>query len=176
MESKDNGSQLVFKGIRFDVRSIQVKAPNGKVVKREYVVHPGAVVILPLVDKEHVIMIRNQRFAVKKNLWELPAGTLEPNEPPHDTASRELLEETGYHAAKIELLTTFYTSPGICNEIMWAYLAQDLTLHGQQLDEGEEIQTEILPWRQVLKMVQDGTICDGKTIAALLYYHTFVAT
>lgn len=164
---------LVFKGVRFDVHAIEQPGKGNKILRREYIVHPGAVVILPILDAEHIVMIRNYRFAVQKELWELPAGTLEPREPPLETAKRELIEETGYKSDKMTLLTTFYPSPGICNEIMYAYVAEGLNVVGQQLDESEQIEVEIVTWKNAMKMVRQGTICDGKSLTTLLYYHVF---
>ena len=118
-------------------------------------------------------MIRNERFVVGKTLWELPAGTLELDEKPRSTAERELLEETGYRANTFKFLTQFYTTPGFCNETMFAYVATDLQMVGQKLDETENIAVEKLSWDRVLEMVRIGEICDGKTISTLLYYDKF---
>jgi len=163
-------SQCVFRASRFDVRSIEVPTKEEHTVLREFVAHPGAVVILPILDDEHIVMIRNERFVVNHELWELPAGTLEPDEPPEKTAFRELIEETGYHPGLLKPMLNFFTSPGICNEIMYAFVASDLKEVGQNLEETEKIKVEVLDWRQVLSMIKDGTICDGKTITTLLYY------
>ena len=114
-------------------------------------------------------MIRNHRFAVNETLWELPAGTLEPNEPPLQTAYRELREETGYAAGRMELLHEFFTSPGICNEIMHAYAAYDLTPVGQALEETEDIQVSTVKWQEALEWAKTGVICDAKTLVALFY-------
>jgi ADP-ribose pyrophosphatase len=154
-------STLVYKGSRFDVR---------KIGKREAVIHPGAVVILPLLDEKNIVMIRNERFAVGETLWELPAGTLEPKEEPYITAQRELIEETGYKAGQCDLLTTFYTSPGICNERMFAYVAKDLTYVGQKLEETEKITVEIMDWKRIKEMIYSGEIYDGKTLTTLLFW------
>lgn len=162
-----------FQGVRFDVHSLEIPGKAGKKVKRDVVVHPGAVLILPLLDNENLVMIRNERFAVGQNLWELPAGTLEPKESPENTAKRELIEETGYQAGVIKPLNYYFTSPGICNEVMYAFVASDLSFVGQHLDESERITTETVSWKNALQMVRSGQIIDGKTIAALLYYHTF---
>lgn len=157
-------SKLVFRGTRFDVRTLG---------KRDVVIHPGAVVILPLLDDERILMIKNERFAVGETLWELPAGTLEPREHPDATASRELVEETGYEAKKIEPLTTFYTSPGICNERMFAYTAQELSYVGQKLDETEKITVEVVEWKKIREMIRNGKIHDGKTLTTLLFFLSF---
>ncbi len=154
-------AKVMFKGARFDVR---------KIGTWEVVIHPGAVVILPLIDENHILMIKNERVAVGETLWELPAGTLEPGEHPQETAARELIEETGYSADKIELMLSFYTTPGFCNEKMFAYKAKHLKFVGQDLDENEKITVEKLDVEHVLQMVRTGEIHDGKTITTLLYF------
>jgi len=173
LKSLLKNSKLSFHGHRFDVRTLELPGKSGHPIQRDFVIHPGAVVILPLLDEETVIMIRNERLATGETLWELPAGTLEPDEPPEDTAARELIEETGYHAESIAPMTHFYTSPGICNEAMYAYVAKGLSFVGQNLDDSEEITTEAIRWPRLLEMVKNGQVRDGKSIATLLYYHSF---
>ncbi len=168
-------SQRVYHGVRFDVYGMELPTKSGRKIRRELIVHPGAVVILPILDDDRIVMIRNERFAIGQTLWELPAGTLEPNEPPKVTAGRELIEETGYQANVIEPLFSFYTTPGFCNELMYAFVAKDLKHIGQKLEESEKITVEALSWKEVLTLIQDGILCDGKTIATLLYYKTFNA-
>ena len=163
----------VFQGAQFDVRVTELSCASGKTVTREVVIHPGAVVVLPIVDSNTIIMIRNERFAVGETLWELPAGTLEPEEPPEETAKRELIEETGYRCEQLHPLTTFYTTPGFCNETMVAYVAEGLSFVGQNLDDDEEITVEPLKWDDILKMIRGNEIRDGKSLAALLYFNTF---
>lgn len=168
-------SQRVFQGVRFDVHAVELPGKEGRTVRREFIAHPGAVVILPLLDERRIVMIRNDRFAVGQQLWELPAGTLEPGEPPQVTAGRELIEETGYRAENIQPLTQFFTSPGICNERMYAYVASDLEFVGQNLDESEKIVVEIMEWDRIMPMIKDGKICDAKTLTTLLFYHQFLS-
>lgn len=158
-------SACVFEGTRFDVYSL-----NRGVTKREVINHPGAVIILPLIDETKVVLIKNERFSVGETLWELPAGTLEKDEEPGGCALRELKEETGYSCQCIEFLTFFYTTPGFCNERMFAYAASGLTLGAQQLDETENITIEVFSWEQIMEMVKNATIRDSKTITTLLFY------
>lgn len=139
-------------------------------VERDVIVHPGAVVILPVLDAQHIIMIRNYRYTVERELWELPAGTREKGETPIDTARRELVEETGYRAENIEPLMEFYTSPGILTERMHAFIATDLTAVGQDLEPGEDIVCEIVKLDEARQMLIDGRLSDGKTIAVLARY------
>lgn len=146
-------------------------AREGKTaVGRDIVVHPGAVVILPLLDDGRVAMIRNYRYTVEQELWELPAGTREPKEEPMETARRELIEETGYQAGEIEPLMEFYTSPGILTERMFAYVARNLTSVGQKLEDGEQITVEALTINDVHQKLISNELIDGKTIAVLSTY------
>lgn len=175
--SGDPIGDRVFEAARFDVRRCTFDTPGGGVDRRDFVAHPGAVVILPLVDArtghERVALIRNERFAVGRTLYELPAGTLEPPESPETCAGRELVEETGYRAASLTPLTAFFTSPGICNERMWAFLASDLTHVGQCLEAHERITVEVVTLDETMQMIRKGVIEDGKTLATLLYYSAF---
>ena len=144
--------------------------PDGNVVQRDFFHYDGAAVVLPVLDDGAIVLIRNYRFAVDEHLYELPAGMLEPPEDPAECAARELIEETGYRAGRIEKLGEFYTGPGTTDENMHAFLATDLTDGQQDLEVYEEIHVEVFPAARVREMVADGTIHDGKTIAALAYY------
>lgn len=166
--SQPEGTKIEFKGERIQVQTKDVEGH-----RKEMVVHPGAVVILPIMNDGQILLIRNERFAINETLWELPAGTLEKNEAPLKTANRELLEETGYHAKKMEHLISFYTSPGFSTEIMHAFLAKDLTFEGQKLEPTEKITVKHLPLKEVEQMIKAGIIKDAKTIAALLFYVQF---
>lgn len=155
---------------RFRVVRRRLTSPAGEEIEREVVVHPGAVAIIPMVDAEHVCLIRNFRIAVGKTLIEVPAGTLEPNEPPIETARRELIEETGYTAGRMEPVTKFYMSPGIQNELMHCFVATELTLGDAHREAGEEIQNLVVSWDEAMAMLDRGEIEDSKSIAALLVY------
>lgn len=158
---------------KFEVVSIEVPARSGGNHSYEVIYHPGAVVILPLLDASTVLLIRNKRYSINETLWELPAGTLERDEVPQSAAARELEEECGYRAETIEPLLSFYSSPGICNEKLSVFVATGLTKTQQCLDETESIEVVATPLERVRAMVRDGQIQDAKTIASLLYYVTF---
>ncbi len=162
--------EIVFRGRKFD----RVRFPDGTVHTRELIQHPGAVTILPLVSPEQVCLLKNFRPAAGEFLWELPAGTREPGEPPEQTALRELEEETGYRAGKLRRLLGFYTSPGVMTEWMEVFVAEELTAGEARPEQGEVMQTVILSWSEVERLLLQGEIQDGKTIAALLYYRRFV--
>ena len=169
-------SAVLYRGRKVTLEIRRLHLPDGRVVERECVVHPGAVAIVPFVDPETVCLIRNHRFAVGRELYEVPAGTLEPGEPPAACAARELEEETGYRAGRLEPLCRFYSSPGVLTELMHVFVAHDLEQVGQRLEPGEQVQLAPTPWAEALAMVRDGRIVDGKTVAALLYCHAFAGS
>ena len=164
------GDELLLKTGRFTVVRRKFLTPDGRMHTRESVQHPGAVVVLPLLEDGRVCLIRNYRSAVDRTLIELPAGTLEPNEDPLQTARRELEEETGYRARAIEPLCQFFMSPGILNERMHLYLATSLTAGPTRLEAGEQIEPWVVPLSEALAMIEDGRIEDAKTLVALLWY------
>jgi ADP-ribose pyrophosphatase len=146
---------------------------NGERMRREVVVHPGAVVVLPLLEGEKVLLIRNRRYAVGQVLLELPAGTLEKGEDPMNCAGRELLEETGYLAGRLRVMASFFSSPGVLTEKMHAFIAYDLREQAQALEEGEEIELAPVELSEAIEMIGDGRIQDAKTIVTLLMYERF---
>ena len=149
---------------------VGVRMPDGKLVQRDFIRYAGAAVILPVLADGSIVLIENYRFAVEEHLLELPAGMLEPDEPPELCAARELTEETGYTAGRIEKLGWFYTGPGTCNETMHVFLATDLTEGEQALEVYERIEVRVTPVPDVRAMIADGRIHDAKTIAALSLY------
>jgi ADP-ribose pyrophosphatase len=143
---------------------------------REIVRHPGAVVILPLLDDGRVCLIRNFRISVNQTLIELPAGTLEPGEEPIENAARELSEETGYRAVRLQKLHAFYLSPGILDERMHLFLATGLTAGETAREPGENIDNLVVPWDEALRMAVDGRIHDAKSIVGLLLVDRLLKT
>lgn len=173
-------SQRIHRERVYDCRIFAVEectwsAPDASEVHRSVVRHPGAILVIPVLDQGTVVMIRNWRVAVEDALWEFPAGTLEPGEPPLETARRELTEETGYTAESIQPLGTFYTSPGFADELMHVFLATGLIPGPQALEAHEEIEVQPVPMTDVERMLDDGTLVDGKSIAALLLWQRFQA-
>ena len=174
MSNKLIEKQVIYDGIkvRLEVHHLE-EDESGKRHRREVVVHPGAVVVLGLLADGRVVLIRNRRYAIDQVLWELPAGTLEKKEDPMNCAGRELLEETGYLARRLKPIGTFFTSPGILTEKMYAFAAYDLRKQKAALEEGEEIEVEPTPMDVAIEMIRDGRIQDGKTIATLLMFDRF---
>ncbi len=161
-------AEELLRAKRFTVWRETVPLQDGTLHTREIVRHPGAVVILPLLDDGRVCLIRNYRIAARKHLIELPAGTMEPPEPPLETARRELIEETGYRCEKLELLHSFFLSPGILDERMHLYRATGLREGETARESGEEIENLVVPYDEALSMITSGEIEDAKTIIGLL--------
>jgi ADP-ribose pyrophosphatase len=140
-------------------------------IKRDVVKSPKAVGILPLIDKDKVILIRQFRFAINKEIWEIPAGKLDRGEKPEIGAKRELKEETGYEARELKKIGEFYLSPGYSTEYMYLFLARRLKKGEQNLDKGEKIkEVKIFSKKEVLKMIKSRKIVDAKTILALFFF------
>ncbi len=162
--------QIIFRGRKIQVAVDTTVLPSGEMVTRDVVLHPGAVAILPLLDREHVCLVRNERPIVGATLWEIPAGTLEPQEAPAAAAERELAEETGYRAGQWQKLAEFIPSPGVLSERTHLYAAWDLTPGEQHLEKDEKMEPQIIAWRQALEWALDGTIQDAKTLIAILLW------
>jgi ADP-ribose pyrophosphatase len=164
------GRTIVHTGRVIQVAVDESTREDGRAFRRDVVLHPGAVVILPLLDGGRVVLIESYRHAVGRTLWEVPAGTLEPPEPPEQAAARELAEETGYRAARWRKLHEFFPSPGILSERMHLFVAEDLTPGEMALEAGEQIEPRIIPWHQAVEWAKDGTIQDAKTLVAVLLW------
>ena len=156
-----NRERLVLEGARFNVHEMQLTGSDGNQYVREVIRHPGAVVLLPLLDDGRVVLIKNRRPTVGETLLELPAGTREPNEPPEQTAARELVEETGYHAGRLTMIHEFYTAPGICDELMHLYVAHDLTPGQHQREATEQIENQVASRDEILSWITTGRIRDA---------------
>jgi ADP-ribose pyrophosphatase len=165
---------VVFQGAKFQIEQHEMRGPDGENRLYDLVVHPGAAAVLPILDDGRVLLISNYRFAVGRELLELPAGTIDPPEPLEECARRELAEETGFRAGKLEPLLSFYSTPGICSEHMHVFLATELKSGETALDPGERIENTPMLYEEAIAAIGDGRITDGKTIAALLYYDRYV--
>jgi ADP-ribose pyrophosphatase len=159
-------SEVIYEGEVFDVRVDTIRE-NGRTHDRAIVAHPGSVVILPIFDDGTVALVRQYRHPAGKELLELAAGSLEKGEDPETGAIRELEEEIGVKADKLELLCSVYVSPGFLTEIMHIYLATGLTQVGQKLEGDENITLERYSFDQLREMIQRGEIEDAKTIVGI---------
>jgi ADP-ribose pyrophosphatase len=164
-------SEYLYRGKILNVRLDQVRLTDdrkARVVAREIVEHHGAVAIVALDSQDRVLLVRQFRSAIQREILEIPAGTLEAGEDPAKCAVRELKEETGYSAASWEEMGKVYPSPGYATEQMWLYFARDLTASTAALEDDESLQVEIVPFRDAIAMIDRGEIVDAKSIAALL--------
>jgi ADP-ribose pyrophosphatase len=162
-------STRVYAGRLLQVREDEVVLPDGSAATREYIVHPGAALILPVFDDGHVLLERQFRYPVGEHCYELPAGKLEANESSLDTAKRELLEETGYVAREWSTVCTMLPCIGYSDERIEFFMARKLVFKGPSLDQGEFLETLRLPVSEALQWVRDGTIRDSKTMLGLLW-------
>jgi len=161
-------SQTVFAGKILTVRCDRVRLPDGREATREVVGHPGAVAVVPVTAAGEVVLVRQYRYPIGQELLEVPAGKLDKGEAPEDCAYRELEEETGYRAGRMEHLATFYTAPGFTDEIMHLYLARDLSQTAQNTDGDEFINVEYYKPAQLKALLADKKIIDAKTIVGIL--------
>lgn len=152
---------------RFSLRICALPLRDGATEDRGVVIHGGSVVILARLPDDQLVFIRNRRWQIGHRLLELPAGTLGPGEDPAACAARELEEEAGFRAGRVTLLQPFYALPGLTTEIMYAYLAEDLTPVGQRLEPDEDIEVAPLPVAEVRRLMAAGEIHDMKSLAVL---------
>lgn len=167
-EEKTLSSEVVFDGKVMTVIRDDVEVSDGHKSFREVVVHNGGVVVVAMKDKETVLLVKQFRYPLKRVNIELPAGKLEIGENPDFACKRELEEETGYRAKNWKSLGFINTTPGICTEKLYLYLAQDLEFVGEHPDEGEILKCDEYKLGDVLEMIKKGEINDAKMICALM--------
>ncbi len=159
---------VLFAGSRFRVVAVTEPCSDGTTRRREVIEHPGSVVVVPFVSHSEVCLVEVVRVAVGRTLLELPAGTLDRTESLADAARRELAEETGYRAGRIESAAEWWMSPGILRERMHLFVATDLVAGPQALEPGERIRPRVVGWDEAVAMCLDGRIDDAKTVAGIL--------
>ena len=164
---KNKSHQSVWHGRVFDFNVEETMMPNGKNTTAEVIRHPGSSAIVPLIEKESVILIREYRPAIRDFLWEIAAGTMLPGEEPLDCAERELREECGFVAKKFEKLGEILIAPGYSDERIHLFMAATLISCGQNLDEDELLTTHVFPFDQAMGMIEKGEIQDATTIVGL---------
>ncbi len=168
-------SETVFHGRVFDVRREQVQEPNGVEATREFVVHSGSVVVLPVFDDGRMLLVCQYRHSVGGYLWELVAGRMEPGEQPLPGAKRELIEETGYTARRWQKILDVFPTPGFVSERMVVFVARDLRAGIARPEEDERITARAFSPREMENWIRTGKLRDAKSIAGILYYLRFCA-
>jgi ADP-ribose pyrophosphatase len=168
LTEKALSSEQVFDGTLLKVYRDAVRLPDGSAATREYIKHPGAVAVVPLFEDGRVLLERQFRYPHHREFIEVPAGKLDPGEPPLDTAKRELLEETGYVAAQWTRVGVIHTAIAYTDEAIEIFLARRLEERERKLDAGEFLETFSVPFEEAVEMIRDGRITDAKTVSALL--------
>lgn len=175
MKKRDSGLIETFvskktvwrgKAVNFDVDTVRL--PNGKLATREYVAHPGAVGVVPFVDKDTIVMVRQYRHPVGEVTLELPAGKIDPRESLLACIKRELAEETGYTAAKFTPLIKYWPTPAFADEVLHLYIATGLKAGRMNADEDEFLEVVHMSFKKAVEMVRRGKIRDSKTVVGLL--------
>ena len=163
-------SRRIYEGIIVKLRADRVRLPGGRETVREVVEHSGAVTVVAMDGEGRMLLVRQHRHAAGRFLLELPAGTLDRDEEPEACAARELEEETGFRAGRLERLGGFFMAPGYCTEYIHVYLATDLQPGKAGGDEDEDIEVLALPPDEVLRLIETGELEDAKSLAALLLH------
>jgi ADP-ribose pyrophosphatase len=169
-KSSPTQRQEIYRGKTITLRCDTQKKVDGSLKKWDIVVHPGAVVLIPITAKQEILLVKQWRHAIDKRILELPAGTLEVGEEPHVCAQRELQEETGFRANQIIPLGGFYSAPGFCTEYLHLFLALDLESDPLPADDDEKIDLYPVSFEKAEKMIKSGEIYDAKTIAGIQRY------
>ncbi|TAG25911.1 MAG: NUDIX hydrolase [Burkholderiales bacterium] len=168
-------SKQVYKGGFLDVRRDTVQLPGGTSTEREYIVHPGACVVIPLLDSGDVILEKQFRYPVGREMIEFPAGKLDANEDPLICALRELREETGYTASEWAYAGCMHLAIAYSTEVIHIYFARGLVQGERDLDEGEFLDVFTAPAQQLIGWCADGTVTDAKTVTCALHLQQFLA-
>jgi ADP-ribose pyrophosphatase len=169
-EEKTVSSLYVFKGRALNLRIDSVHNADGNETTREIIEHDACVAVVALDANGDIILVRQYRKALERELLEIPAGGIDPGEDPEMAVKRELQEEIGYVPGKLEKMSGFYSSPGFCNEFLYLYLATELKASRLYADDTPGIITVRIKPRQIKRLIGSGEICDSKSIAGLLYY------
>jgi len=156
--------KLIYEGLVVRLEKIKLRAPDGSRITRELIRHHGSAVIVPLLDRDHFVLVYQYRVACNGYMLEFPAGTKERNESPLACAKREIVEEINYRANKWVKLGKFYPAPGVSTELMHMYLATNLKPQAGQMDDDEWLETRVLTRRELRHKIDKGEIVDAKTV------------
>ena len=175
LKETPKSSEKIFSGRLIDLYFDHIELPNGKSSTREWIKHPGAVCIIPILPNGNLCLIRQYRYGPRAEFIEIPAGKLDVGEDPLVCAKRELEEEIGYIAGKLTFLTNIHPAIGFSNEKMWVYLAEDLILSKQNLDQDEFLELYPIPVNKAIDLIYEGKITDVKTVIGILWLDKFLS-
>ena len=175
LKETPKSSEKIFSGRLIDLYFDHIELPNGKSSTREWIKHPGAVCIVPILPDGNLCLIRQYRYGPRAEFIEIPAGKLDVGEDPLVCAKRELEEEIGYIAGKLTFLTNIHPAIGFSNEKMWVYLAEDLILSKQNLDKDEFLELYPIPVKKAIDLIYEGKITDVKTVIGILWLDKFLS-
>ena len=175
LKETPKSSEKIFSGRLIDLYFDHIELPNGKSSTREWIKHPGAVCIVPILPDGNLCLIRQYRYGPRAEFIEIPAGKLDVGEDPLVCAKRELEEEIGYIAGKLTFLTNIHPAIGFSNEKMWMYLAEDLILSKQNLDQDEFLELYPIPVKKAIDLIYEGKITDVKTVIGILWLDKFLS-
>jgi ADP-ribose pyrophosphatase len=161
-------SHMAHHGKYISVRRDEIDYPGGLHRTWDIVLHPGGAAIIPFTKEGDLILVEQWRRAIGKITLELPAGLLDPGETPEQTAHRELQEEIGKRAGKLTYLGLYYTSPGVCTEKVHLFIGRDLSVSHLRGEDTDEIDVQVVPYAEALRLIDNGTICDAKTALGIL--------
>ena len=173
MSEKTISSQPIYSGRAIRVRVDTVQTPDGRPTTREIVEHADCIAVVALDEKDNILLVKQFRKAVEKELLEIPAGGIDSGEDPDEAVRREMREETGYLPKSVERIGGFYSAPGYCTEFLYLYLATDLVHSPLSAEDTAEIKLMRVPVAKISGLIESGEICDSKSIAGLLSYLTY---
>ncbi|MFO7888650.1 MAG: NUDIX hydrolase [Eubacteriales bacterium] len=165
----------IYKGKILELKVLDVELPDKKTSKREIVLNADAVVVIAFDDNNNLYFVKQYRKAIEDYLLELPAGKIDPGESPEISAKRELAEEIGYTAEKMDFLFSIYSSPGFSKEKIHVYKASNLIKKDVDCDDDEFIEIVKIPYEEVLQQIKSKKIEDSKTVSAVLFYSQFIS-
>ncbi|HLE90851.1 MAG TPA: NUDIX hydrolase [Anaerolineales bacterium] len=167
-------SETLLQGRAFKIRRDYLKTPNGRETRLEIIEHGGSVVLIPIDDDGNLLFVRQYRHAAGEDLLELPAGTRDGDEPFEACAAREIREETGMEAGKLQKIGEFYLAPGYSSEFMVVYLATELKENPLDADDDEFLQVEKIPLKKAIEMAERGEVPDAKSLASFLLARSYL--
>ncbi len=175
MSYEVKSSEVVYKGRVFNLEKDVITLPDGREATRETIRHGGAAAMIPIDNDGKIIFVRQYRHSARKEVLEIPAGTIENGEDPYECAIREIQEETSYKAGKMTFLLKMYSAIGFCSEVIHIYVAENLEKGEFNLDDDEFITTERYTVDEAVEMIYRNEICDSKTISAIFAYKDYLS-